>query len=367
MRAERQVLFWLTAAAVLVLIIATLRDILIPFVAGVAIAYFLSPIADKLVERGVNRVAAALIIVGAMIVVVIAALVLLVPVIIAQVQDIAVSMPGEVERIKGLIEGWARQRLGDAFPSFEQGLHQAAQSITDNWTSLAGWAASSLWSSSLAVVNFLALMLVTPLVVFYLLVDWHPMLAKIDHWLPRDHADLIRTIASDMNEAVAAFVRGQGTVCLVLGAFYSVGLATLGVNYAMLIGLLTGLLSFVPFVGWMVGFIAAMAVSLVQFWPDPVLPLIVAIVFSIGHALDGGILGPKIVGSKVGLHPLWIIFSLFVFTYLLGIVGALVAVPMAAALGVLVRFALKAYLASGVYRHRSDVASGNASGGRGAT
>ncbi len=124
------------------------------------------------------------------------------------------------------------------------------------------------------------------------------MLAKIDHWLPRDHADVIRTIAADMNEAVAAFVRGQGTVCIVLGVYYSAGLALLDVNYAMLIGLMTGLLSFVPFVGWMVGFIAAMAVSLVQFWPDPFLPIVVAIVFSIGHVLDGGILTPKIVARR---------------------------------------------------------------------
>ena len=352
MRAERQVLFWLIAAAALILIVASLQAILLPFIAGIAIAYFLSPVADRLVEEGVNRIVAAFLIVGLLLVIVIAALVLLVPVIIAQIQDVAVSMPGEVERIKGIIETWAQARLGDAFPSFEQGLQRAAQSITENWASLAAWAASSIWTSSLAIVNFLALMLVTPLVVFYLLVDWHPMLAKIDHWLPRDHADVIRTIASDMNEAIAAFVRGQGTVCLILGVFYTVGLAVLGVNYAMLIGLLTGLLSFVPFVGWLVGFIAAMAVSLVQFWPDPIMPLIVAIVFSIGHGLDGGILGPKIVGSKVGLHPLWIIFSLFVFTYLLGFIGALVAVPLAAALGVIVRFGLKGYLESGVYKGR---------------
>lgn len=352
MRAERQVLFWLTAAAMLILVVAVLQDILLPFVAGVAIAYFLAPVADRLVEQGSNRVMSALIIIGVLLVIVIASIVLLVPVIIAQVQDVAVSMPGEVERIKGLIEVWARQRLGDAFPSFEQGLHQAAQSITDNWTSLAGWAATSLWTQGLAIVNFLALMLVTPLVVFYLLVDWHPMLAKIDHWLPRDHAEVIRNIASEMNEAVAAFVRGQGTVCIVLGVFYSAGLALLDVNYAMLIGLMTGLLSFVPFVGWMVGFIAAMSVSLVQFWPDPFLPIVVAIVFSIGHVLDGGILTPKIVGSKVGLHPLWVIFSLFVATYLFGVVGALVAVPLAAALGVLVRFALRGYLESAVYKGR---------------
>lgn len=349
MQGERQVLFWMTAAGLLILTIAVLKDILLPFVAGIAIAYFLSPLADKLVEKGLNRVVASLLIVATMVVVGVAALVLIVPVIFAQAQELAAALPGEAARLREVIDAWARERFGPGFAGIDAQIGRASDALSDNWASLAGWAATSLWDRSLAIVNFLALMLVTPLVVFYLLIDWHPMLQKIDGWLPRGHAASIRAIATDMNDAVAAFVRGQGTVCLILGVFYAVALSAIGLNYGLLIGIVTGAFAFVPVVGWVVGFLAATTVAIVQFWPDMVPILLVIGVFLAAQALDAGFLGPTIVGSKVGLHPVWLIFSLFVFSYLFGFVGTLVAVPLAAALGVLIRFALDVYLGSGVY------------------
>ncbi|MCC7253393.1 AI-2E family transporter [Hyphomicrobium sp.] len=351
MRAERQVLFWVTAAALLILTIAVLKEILLPFIAGIAIAYFLSPLADRLVALGLNRIVASLLIVATLAVLVIAGLVLVVPVILTQAQDLAAALPGEIARIREVVETWARERLG---PGFSNGLNgqidKASDALTQNWASLAGWAATSIWSRSLAIVNFLALLLVTPLVVFYLLIDWHPMLEKVDGWLPRGHAASIRTLASDMNDAVAAFVRGQGTVCLILGAYYAVALSLIGLNYGLLIGLATGLMAFVPFVGWALGFITATAVAVIQFWPEMVPILLVIGVFLAAQAIDAGFLSPTIVGSKIGLHPVWLIFALFVFSYLFGIVGTLVAVPLAAALGVVIRFALDVYLKSPVYQ-----------------
>jgi predicted PurR-regulated permease PerM len=176
------------------------------------------------------------------------------------------------------------------------------------------------------------------------------MLAKIDGWLPRDHASSVRALASEMNEAVSAFVRGQGTVCLILGAFYALSLSLIGLNYGLLVGLATGLFAFVPFVGWALGLITALTLAMAQFWPGMTEPLLVVGVFAAGQALDAGFLSPNIVGSKIGLHPVWLIFSLFAFSYLFGFVGTLVAVPVAAALAVLIRFALTAYLESPVYR-----------------
>ena len=349
MRGERQVLFWVTAAALLILTIAVLKDILLPFIAGIAIAYFLSPLADRLVALGLNRIVASLLIVVTMAVIVIAALVLVVPVILAQAQDLATALPGEVTRIREIVDGWARERFGPGF-AFDGQIGKASQAIADNWASLAGWAATSIWSRSLAIINFLALVLVTPLVVFYLLVDWHPMLAKVDGWLPRGHKDSIRTLASDMNDAVAAFVRGQGTICIILGLFYAVALSAIGLNYGLLIGLASGLLAFIPFVGWALGIITATTVAAVQFWPDMMPIALVIGVFVAGQALDAGFLGPTVVGSKIGLHPVWLIFALFAFSYLFGFVGTLVAVPLAAALGVLIRFALDVYTKSNVYQ-----------------
>src|SRR5947208_419701 len=227
MRVERQLWFWVVALVVLVLAIALLRDILLPFVAAVVVAYFLNPIADR--------------------------------------------------------------------------LHDA---------------------------------------------------------LPRDYAATIRRLAVGINDAVAAFIRGQGTICLVLGVFYAIGLSWAGIDYGLLVGLTTGLLAFVPIVGWVLGLIFAAGLAIVQFWPDPA-PLLKAVgVLISGIAIDTAFLSPRFVGQKVGLHPVWMIFALFVFSYLFGLVGTLVAVPLAAAIGVLVRFAVQVYLGSSVYK-----GSGAATGG----
>lgn len=349
-RAERQVVFWISAALLLILTIAVLKDILLPFVAGIAIAYFLSPLADRLVALGLHRVVASLLIVASLAVLIVAAFVLVVPIILTQSQDLASALPSEVARVRLAVDAWMQTRFGPGFAGIDSQIERAGEALAENWASLAGWAASSLWDRSLAIVNFLALLLVTPLVVFYLLVDWHPMLEKVDGWLPRGHAASIRTIASDMNAAVAAFVRGQGTVCLILGAYYALALSIIGLNYGLLIGLATGLLAFIPFVGWALGFLTATTVAVIQYWPDALPILLVVGVFVVAQALDAGFLSPTIVGSKIGLHPVWLIFALFAFSYLFGIVGTLIAVPLAAALGVLIRFVIDVYLNSPVYQ-----------------
>lgn len=347
---ERQIFFWLAAAGLLVLAIALVKDVLLPFVAGVVLAYFLNPLVDKLTSAGLNRVAASALIVVAGGVVVVTLLVLIVPLLFDQAQQFAVALPGEIDRMRGGLEAWMRERFGSNYASFDAGFKRAADTFAQNWASLAGWAATSLWDRSLAVFNFMSLLLVTPLVVFYLLVDWDSMLAKIDGWLPRDHAPTIRALATEINEAISAFIRGQGTVCIILALFYAMGLTAVGLDYGLLIGLATGALAFIPFVGWALGLLTATALAIVQFWPQTLPIFGVVAVFLAGQAFDAGFLSPNIVGSKIGLHPVWLIFALFVFAYLFGLVGMLLAVPVAAAIGVLVRFALSVYLQSSVYR-----------------
>lgn len=350
MRIGRQLPFWLSAAVLLVLVIAVLGPILLPFVAGIVIAYFLNPAADWLTRWGLPRWLAAVVIVAIFACAIGAALVLLVPLLLTQAQQFAVALPEELTRLRGILEAWARAQLGNHYPAFEAGLDRTSQALSDNWASLAGAVASSLWSQGSALFNFISLILVTPLVVFYVLIDWYPMLAKIDSWLPREHAATIRRLATDINDAVSAFIRGQGTVCIVLAVYYALTLSAAGLRYGLLVGLGTGLFSFVPFVGWALGLITATTIAVVQFWPD-YLPILIVIGIYIGaQILDAGFLSPTIVGSKIGLHPVWLIFALFVFSYLFGFVGVLVAVPIAAAVGVLVRFAIKVYLASDVYR-----------------
>jgi len=350
MRVEKQLWFWLTALALFIGAIALLKDILLPFIAAIVMAYFLSPIADRLQGVGVNRLLAAILIVGVVAVLIALALVLLVPVLVDQLRQLATSLPEEAQRARQSVEEVARGWLGSNFPAFQSALDRLNNEIAQNWTAFAGAVMASIWNRGVALVNFAALVLITPVVVFYLLIDWHPMLARIDSALPRDHAPTIRRLASDINDAVAAFIRGQGAICLVLGIFYGVGLSLVGLDYGLLIGLTTGLLAFIPVVGWMLGLICAASVAIVQFWPE-LTPLAKVVgVLVAGMAVDAAFLSPRFVSGKIGLHPVWLIFALFVFSYLFGLVGTLVAVPLAAAIGVLVRFAIDRYLDSSVYK-----------------
>lgn len=357
-RAEKQVLFWLGAGLLLVLFVLLLRDVLLPFIVGMVIAYFLNPLVDRLTALGLSRPLATALLVAGVGIVVVATLVLVVPLLLTQGQQLAMAIPDEVMRLRRLVETWARERFGPRFGEVEAGLDNAASELAKNWSAWAGVLARSVWSQSLAVFNFVSLVLVTPLVVFYLLIDWYPMLAKIDGWLPRAQAPTIRRLANEVNEAVSAFIRGQGTVCLILGLCYALLLSWVGLKYGLVIGLATGVMAFVPFVGWALGLITSLSLAAVQFWPD-VLPILLVIGVFLGmQALDVAFLSPKIVGSKIGLHPVWLIFSLFVFSYLFGIVGMLVAVPVAAAIGVLVRFGLQVYVDSEMFRGSGGSGSG---------
>ncbi len=194
-----------------------------------------------------------------------------------------------------------------------------------------------------------SLLVVTPIVAFYLLLDWDHLVAKIDSWVPRDYVQEVRTIARDIDRAMAGFIRGQGTVCLLLGIFYAIGLSLAGLNFGLAIGFGAGLLSFIPYVGALVGGVLAIGVALVQFWPDYTMILVIIGIFAAGQFIEGNFLSPKLVGSSIGLHPVWLMFALFAFGYLFGFVGLLLAVPLAAAMGVFVRYALGQYLGSKLF------------------
>ena len=349
MHFERRALFWLVAAITIAALLHILAPVLLPFVVGLTLAYFLNPLVDGLSALKIPRWLSAAIILMLSICLVAAAFVFLVPILAQQTESLIAALPGELARLKGLLEGMARDRLGARFPEAEAAVSRGLTGLQDSLPGLATSVAQTLWSQGTAAFSFLSLMLVTPLVFFYALVDWPKMLAKVDSWLPRQNAPQIRELAGEVDSRVSAFIRGQGTVCLVLAAFYAIVLSALSLRYGLLIGLLTGLLSFIPFAGWALGLIAATALAAVQYWPDVNSVLLVPGVFLAGQVLDAALLSPQIVGSKIGLHPVWLIFALLTFSYLFGFLGLLVAVPVAAAIGVLVRFGLRTYLASTMY------------------
>ena len=194
------------------------------------------------------------------------------------------------------------------------------------------------------------------MVAFYLLYDWDRIVAIVDSWIPRDNVEEVRDLSRQIDRVIAAFVRGQSLVGLTLGVFYASGLVMLGVNFGFLIGLCAGVISFIPYVGSTLGFIVSVGIALVQFWPDWIWIVATAALFVVGQLLEGYVLQPYFIGNNVGLHPVWLMFALFAFGLLFGFVGLLVAIPAAAAIGVLVRYALTLYLASPIYRGSSQTA-----------
>jgi predicted PurR-regulated permease PerM len=346
---ERQVMFWVGALAVVVGGIWLLADILLPFIAGMGLAYLLDPVARAAGRFGVGRAVAALIIVAVVIIVLVVVAMLVVPVLGDQFTALLNKLPGYLERLQSLIADpsrpWLSKMVGER-------LSDSGKSLGGLAGQASGWfaaVAASLWSGGRALFSVVSLLVVTPVVAFYLLCDWDRLIAAVDGWLPVPHRNTIRGLAREIDSAIAAFVRGQAVICVVLAAFYAVGLTLVGLNFGFLIGLVTGLISFVPFVGALTGFLVACIVAIAQFWPNLTPISMVIGVFAVGQGLEGYVLSPKLVGAKIGLHPVWLIFALFAFSYLFGFLGLLVAIPLAAAVGVLVRFALRQYMASSIY------------------
>ena len=350
MTIDRRILFWFAALIAFLLFLYIFSPILLPFVAGMMLAYLLDPVADWLQKGGFSRLAATLFILVLFLFVFVILVVLVLPILINQLFTFIDDLPSYVKRIEELLgsvlnSGWA-ESLGvnpDVFRTSLAGLVGEGAS----WlTTVAG----SLWSGGQAVINIAALLVVTPIVAFYLLYDWDRMIGLVDQWLPRDNAEEIRDVARQIDSVVAAFVRGQSLVGLILGAFYAAGLVMLGVNFGFLIGLVAGVVSFIPYLGSTLGFVAAVGIALLQFWPDWIWVAATAILFVVGQILEGYVLQPYFIGQNVGLHPVWLMFALFAFGLIFGFVGLLVAIPAAAAIGVLVRRGLAHYLASPIYR-----------------
>ena len=356
MPVQRQIGFWLAALAVVTLGLYVLREVLLPFVAGMALAYVLDPVADRLERLGLGRLSATILILALFILAFVLALVLLIPLVAHQLAAFVANLPAYVERIQALIAeqgGPLIDKLGGA-----GALADMQKSIGDLVRQGAAWIAGflrGLWSGGQAIISVFALLVVTPVVAFYLLIDWDHMVAAVDEWLPRRHRDTIRTLAREIDWAIAGFIRGQSAVCLILGTFYAVGLSLIGLNFGALIGMLAGVLSFIPYVGSLTGLVLSVGVAVVQFWPDWTWIAATLGVFIAGQFFEGNILSPKLVGASVGLHPVWLMFALFAFGTLFGFVGLLLAVPLAAIVGVLGRFALRQYLASALYHGRPNL------------
>jgi predicted PurR-regulated permease PerM len=339
--------FWLLGLAAFLLVVWLLRAILLPFVAGMGVAYLLDPVCDWLERRGLSRTLATTVITLAAGLVLAAAVALLEPLLQQQVVVLIERSPTYVEALRSRVD----PLIILVQTSFNLDLSQLRDQMGAQAGSILGWVANALaevLSSGLALANILSLLFITPIVAFYLLRDWDRMVERIDGWLPRRQAEIVRQQMRLIDQNLSGFVHGQALVCLFLAVYYSVGLSLFRLDFGLVIGLMIGVLAFVPLVGSLTGFVVSMALAFIQYsdwWPI----LGVAALFAVGQTTEAYILTPKLVGDRVGLHPVWVIFALLAGGALFGFLGVLLAMPAAAVIGVLTRFALARYLASPYY------------------
>lgn len=347
---------WLFWTAMFLLVsggLYLLQTVLLPFVAGAAIAYFLDPIADWLERHGFSRVMATVLITSLFLVVIIGILLLLLPALQAEIigfiNRVPVYAQAISERLKPVL-----MHVATILPESQvQQLTDGASGMVGNAFGWVFGVLRRLLSGGFALVNMLSLLVISPVVAFYLLRDWDKMVAHIADLLPRRHAQTIQSLAQEADVVVAGFVRGQAIVCVVLGTFYAVGLSLVGLDLGLVVGLGAGLISFIPYVGTILGFLVSIGLAFAQF-SEATLISLTAGIFILGQFLEGNFLSPWLVGNRVGLHPVWMIFSLLAGGTLFGFVGILLAIPVAAVLGVLVRFFLGRYQNSVLYRGSSS-------------
>ncbi|MEP1768641.1 MAG: AI-2E family transporter [Sulfitobacter sp.] len=340
-----QAKYWGVVSAVFLVVLWYLGDVLLPYIIGSALAYFLDPVADKLERMGLTRMmATALITVVAVMIFVIMAL-LVIPTLVSQTINLIAIAPDLARQVAAFFV--------EQFPSLlEEGstLQTSILSIGNAIQESGGELLDTALSSAAGLFNLLMLFVIVPVVAVYMLLDWDRMIAQVDGLLPRDHAPTIRRLAREIDKTLASFIRGMGTVCLILGTYYAIALMLVGLQFGLVVGFIAGLVTFIPYLGALIGGALAIGLALFQFWGDWVTIGMVAGIFMAGQAAEGNILTPKLVGNSVGLHPVWLILALSVFGTLFGFVGMLIAVPVAAALGVIARFGVEQYQMSRLYK-----------------
>ena len=351
MTPAQQLRFWLVGFVVFLVAVYLLRGILLPFVAGMAIAYFLDPACDRLEQWKLSRTAATGVVTLIFAILVVVGFLLIVPLLLDQLSQFLASLPDLLNR--------AHDKLLPFYMRWQERLNlpdltDLATLARDRMGSAFAWLGQTLGNlvrGGMAIANLLSLVFITPVVTFYLLRDWDRITTRLDVLLPRHHAATIRAQAQAVDRTLAGFARGQASVCLVLATYYAGTLMLAGLPFGLVVGIAAGFLTFIPYLGAATGFVISMAIALVNFdgWSGPIW---VMVIFAIGQVLEGNFLTPRLVGGRVGLHPVWIIFALLAGGTLFGFLGLLLAVPSAAAIGVLVRFAIARYLDSPVYLGR---------------
>lgn len=339
---------WLVIFLLFCVGVYVLRSVLLPFVAGIVLGYLFDPLASKFEKTGISRTWATVLVFALVIIIAVPALVLLFGSIDSQLTVFVEAAPKYISAFLKRIEP-ALIGLQEQFPSLQ--VDNIKHILKNNMISnlqLGGRLLKGIINNSFALINMISLLLVTPVVAFYMLRDWDAFVSKVDNLLPRRSKESIREQFRQIDRALSGFIRGQVSVCLILGTYYSLALHFIGLELGLLVGFLSGLISFIPYVGSISGFVASLILAFAQF-NDVTKVIEVVVIFAIGQFVEGNFLTPKLVGDNIGLHPVWVMFALLAGGVLLGFLGLMVAVPVAAIIGVVVRNALNNYKQSSLY------------------
>ena len=349
MSREQRILAWLAVLVAAGLLIEILSDVLLPFVLGIGIAYLFDPIADRLQRLGLSRTLATTFILCSFFIAVVLVIILIVPVLQRQISAALGLVPEAIQRVEYMLKSILWQMQTELSPDAVKEIKSTAGDFASTTIKWFSGIVGKVLTGGLAFLNLPSLILITPLVAFYLLRDWDDVIAKIDSWLPRDAAPTIRVQVRKIDDTLAGFLRGQGLVCASLAVFYGLGLTLVGLKAGLLIGVAAGALAVIPYIGATVSLIIGIGLAIAQFQQDWVHIALVAAVFFVGQTLESYVFTPRLVGGRVGLSPIWIIFAMLAGGALFGFTGVLLALPVAAVVGVLVRFGIEQYLESDLY------------------
>jgi predicted PurR-regulated permease PerM len=346
---EKSFQFWIMVAALTFCFILLFKSVLMPFVVGITLAYMLNPIVEKLTKRKLPRWLSAFFILAIFFVITLIAVLFAVPVLIREMIEFVQLMPslfqkGEVWLATNLPMVEIPQSLDDIN---KEALSEKAGDILNIGKDVLG----NVLKGGMAIIGFISAFILIPIIAFYLMIDWPRLTAKIQDLVPEGNKKTVTGILSDIDKSLSGFIRGQLSVCFLLGLFYAIGLSVIGLQYGFFIGVASGILSIIPFVGSLFGLVASVGMAFYQFggWEYP---LIAFIIFATGQLIEGNYLTPKLVGESVGLHPIWVIFVLMAGGALLGLLGMIIAVPVAAIIAVLLRHAISQYKQSTYYKGR---------------
>lgn len=348
MRLGKQI-FWLVILLISSYFIYNVRGILPPFIFAFIIAYFLHPLVSKLEKYRIPRWLSSALVILIFVLVIIILFVKLLPLIYEQLGEFISSLPAYREYLHQKLilpiinfVGTLDHKIKD---KFEAGINDFSSMIFVYITDFL----NNIWQSGMAIMHVASLIFLTPILVFYVLRDWHKIVKSFEKTFPRSNRTQIKHQMREIEKVLSGFVRGQFTVCLFLGVFYALSLYFTGLKYALTIGFVTGILSFIPYLGIFLGSTVAIFIAFIQFNNIREIAVVI-LVLVVGQIIESNFISPRIVGEKVGLHPVWLLFAVLAGGYLFGFVGVMLAVPVAAVIGVIWKSLMRLYLSSSFYR-----------------